>query len=74
LRRTAGYILVYDKRNEEILEELKVEPADEKPTKCKLATTGHKNGQQQDARNNAELQNKWKKTTSKGFEKTTIGG
>jgi hypothetical protein len=29
-RRTAGYILVYYKRNEEILEELKAEHVDEK--------------------------------------------
>jgi hypothetical protein len=29
-RRTAGYNLFDQKRNEEILEELKVEPADEK--------------------------------------------
>ena len=56
------------------MEELKVEPADEKPTKYKLVTTGHKNGQQRGARNNAELQNKWTKTISKELEETSIGG
>jgi len=35
LGRTAGYILVYHKRNEEILEELKVEPVDEKSRRYK---------------------------------------
>jgi hypothetical protein len=35
LRRTAGYILVYHKRNEKILEELKVEPVDEKTRRYK---------------------------------------
>jgi hypothetical protein len=31
-RRTAGYTFFDHKRNEEILEELKVEPVDEKPS------------------------------------------
>jgi len=35
-RRTAGYTLFFDnKRNEEILEELKREPTDEKLRRCK---------------------------------------
>jgi hypothetical protein len=34
-RRTAGYTLSDHKRNEEILEELKVEPVDEKLRRCK---------------------------------------
>jgi len=35
-----------------------------------LATTCNKNEQQQDAKNNAELQTKWTKTTWKTFEGT----
>jgi hypothetical protein len=34
-RRRAGYTLFEHKRNEEILEELKVEPVDEKLRRCK---------------------------------------
>jgi hypothetical protein len=34
-RRTAGYTLFYHKSNEEILEELKIEPVDEKLRRCK---------------------------------------
>jgi hypothetical protein len=34
LRRTSGHTL-FDKRNEEILEELKVEPVEEKQRRCK---------------------------------------
>jgi hypothetical protein len=44
-------------RSEEILEELKAEPVDEKLStvhKIKLATTCNKNGQQQGGKNNAE--------------------
>jgi hypothetical protein len=48
-----GATLVKHKRNEEILEELKVEPAEEK-LRNKLATTCNKNEQQNDAKNNAE--------------------
>jgi hypothetical protein len=50
-----GATLVKHKRNEEILEELKVEPAEEKlGSSNKLATTCIKNEQQNDAKNNAE--------------------
>jgi hypothetical protein len=34
-RRTAGYTLFEHKKNEEILEELKVEPVDKKLRRCK---------------------------------------
>jgi len=56
-RRTAGYTLFDHTRNEEILEEMKVEPIGEKlrRRKNKLLTTCRKNGRQQDAKNNAEL-------------------
>ena len=52
-----GYIIFDHKRNEEILEELKVESVDEKLTtyKSNLTTTCNKNEQQQDAKNNAEI-------------------
>jgi hypothetical protein len=55
--RTAGYTLLDCKRNEEILEELKVEPADEtlRSYKTKLATTCNKNEQQRGAKNSAGL-------------------
>jgi len=33
--RTVGYILFYQKRNEEILEALRVKPVDEKLRRCK---------------------------------------
>jgi len=52
-----GYIIFDHKRNDESLEELKVEPFDEKlrPYKSNSATTCNKNEQQQDAKNNAAL-------------------
>jgi len=55
--RTAGCTLFDHKRNEETLEEMKVEPVDEKLKKIqmKLATICNKKEQQQDAKNNAEL-------------------
>jgi len=40
-RRTAGYILFNHKRNEEILEEMKVEPVDEKLRRWKSNRLGH---------------------------------
>jgi hypothetical protein len=51
------YIILYRKINEEILEELKVEPVDEKlrTYKSYLITTCKKNEQQQDVRNEAEI-------------------
>jgi hypothetical protein len=57
-RRREGYILFDHERNEEILEELKVEPVDEKLKKkiqIKLTTTSNKNEQHQDAKSNPEL-------------------
>jgi hypothetical protein len=68
------------KRNEEILEELeelKLEPVDEKLRryKIKLATTCNKNKQQQDAQNNTELYTKRTTTTTwKTFEETVRRG
>jgi len=54
-RRTAEYTLFfYHKRDEEILEELKVE-RETKKIQVKLATTCNKNEQQQDVKNNAEF-------------------
>jgi hypothetical protein len=55
--RTARYALVDQKRNEEIFEEFKIEPADKKLKRIqiRLATTCNKNEQQQDARTDAEL-------------------
>jgi hypothetical protein len=55
--KTAGYTLFDHKRNEEIVEEMKVDPVNVKLriTQIKLATTSNKNEQQQDAKNNAEL-------------------
>jgi len=52
-RITAGYTLFDDERNEEILEEMKVERVDEKRRRCKikLATTCSKNEQQQNGEN-----------------------
>jgi hypothetical protein len=54
-RRREGYILFDHERNDEILEELKVEPVDEKLNKKKLTTTSNKNEQHQDAESNPEL-------------------
>jgi hypothetical protein len=57
LRRTTGYTLFDHKRNEEILEELEIEPVEEKlrryKTNCLQYVT--KNDKQQDAKKNAEL-------------------
>ena len=50
--------IIFDhKRNDEVLEELKVEPVYEKirPHKSNLTTTCNKNEEQQDAKNNAKL-------------------
>ena len=57
-RRTVGDTLFDNKRNAEILENLQVEPADEKLRKYKSNWLRHvkrMNKQQQDAKNNAEL-------------------
>jgi len=56
-RGTAGYTLFDFKRDEEILEDLKVEPVDEKTEKIqiKFATTCNVNVQQQDVKSSAEL-------------------
>jgi len=57
-RRTDGYTLFDKERNAEILENLQVEPADEKLRKYKSNWLRHVTGmnkQQQDAKNNAEL-------------------
>jgi hypothetical protein len=63
------------KRNEDILVELKVEPADDKLRRwqTKLATTCTRK-EQQDAKNNAELETKWVKKTWKTFEETIRQG
>jgi hypothetical protein len=55
-RRTERYTLLEHKRNEEILEELKVEPVDEKLRRYKseLVTKCDKNEQRQDEDGNAE--------------------
>jgi hypothetical protein len=54
-RRRAGYTLFDHKRSEEILEDLEVDPVDEKLyIKIILATTCNKN-EQEDAQNNAKL-------------------
>jgi len=58
--------------NEEIFEELNVEPVDEK--QISLATIYGKNEQQQDAKTNAELCTKWTKTTWKAFQETIRRG
>ena len=60
-RRTAAR--TFFDHNEKVLEELKVEPADQKLRRYKLAATCNKNGQQQDGKNSAELQTRWTKTT-----------
>jgi hypothetical protein len=75
LGRTAGYTLFDHKRNQ-ILEELKAEPVDEKLRryKIKLAATCNKNEQQQDTQNNAEKQTKWMDTIWKTFEETITRG
>ena len=56
-RRRAGYTLFDHKKNEEILEEMKVEPVNLKLRiiQIKLATTCNKDEQQHDAKNSAEL-------------------
>jgi len=75
LRITAGYALFDPQRNEEILEEFKVEAVDEKlGRQLKLAATCNKNEQQLVARLNDELQTKWKKKTAKAFEETIRRG
>jgi hypothetical protein len=43
-RRTPGYKLIGHKRNEKILEELKVEPVDEKLRRCKSNWLQHVTG------------------------------
>jgi hypothetical protein len=49
---------------EEILEWLRAEPVDKKLRRYKSIWKQHvKNEQQEDAKNNAELQTKWTKTT-----------
>ena len=55
-RRTAGCTLLDHKRNEEILEEMKVELVHEKLSRCKSNwPQPNKNGQYQSTKNNAEL-------------------
>jgi hypothetical protein len=57
-RRISGYTTFDHKRNEEILEELKVEPFDEKLRRYKSNWLRHAtrtNKIQQDTKNNAEL-------------------
>ena len=56
-RRTAGYTLFDHKRNEEILEELKVKTSwwETKKLQIELFMTCNENKEQQDARNDAEL-------------------
>ena len=63
--RTVGYTIFYQRRNEEILGELKVEPVEGnvRRYKIELFTICNKNEQQQVAKCNAELQTKWTKTT-----------
>jgi hypothetical protein len=56
--RTAGFILFDQRRNEEILEELKLKPSDEKLRRYKsnwLRNVTRMNNKQQDARNNPEM-------------------
>jgi hypothetical protein len=74
-RRRAGYILYNHKSNEEILEELKVEPDEETLTRyqsnwLRLVTRKNTTGCQ----NNAELYTKWTKTIWKTFEETIRRG
>jgi hypothetical protein len=56
-RRTSEYTIFDHMRNEDILEEYKVEPVDEKlrRQKSELSTKCNENEQQQVAKNNAEL-------------------
>jgi hypothetical protein len=55
-RKTAGYTLFDHKRINEILEQLKLEPVDEKlQDRNQMATACNKNEHQRDAKNNAEL-------------------
>jgi hypothetical protein len=64
-RRIARYNCCDHRRKEEILEQLKVEPVDERlKTKIKLTMTCNKN-EQHDAKINAELQTIWMKMTWK---------
>ena len=56
LRRTAGYTLLDHKRNDEILEELKVQPADNKLRNTnQIVYNMYRDGQQEGGKNNAEL-------------------
>jgi hypothetical protein len=72
-RSTTGYTLFYHKSNE-ILEELKVEPVDEKQIIQITLATCSENEQKRDNKNNAELQTKWMKTTWKTCEETIRRG
>jgi len=65
-RRTAWYTLFHDKINEEILEEVKVEPVDEILRRYK--SDCKKNEQQEGDKNNDELQIKRTKKPRKIFE------
>jgi hypothetical protein len=58
------------KRNEEILEEKKVETADEKLRRYKSNWLRHVTRRRRRCKNNAELQTKWTKTTWKTFKET----
>jgi len=55
--RTAGYILFNHERNEEILEEIKVEPVDGKLRRCKSNWLRHVTGMNSSRmeKNNVEL-------------------
>ena len=68
-RRTA---LSDHKRNEEILEQTKVERADEKLQRYKSNWLRHVTRRRR--KNNAELQTKWTKTIWKTFEETIRRG
>jgi hypothetical protein len=70
-RRTARYTLFDHKRNEEILEELKVEPVDEKLRRYKsnwLQCVTRMNNRM------PKVMPKWMKTTWKTFEETIRRG
>ena len=54
-KRTERYIRFDHKKEEEILEELKLEPVDEKPRRQIKLTTTSTNKEQQDAKYNVEL-------------------
>ena len=66
-KKTAGYTLFDHKRNEEILEDLKVELVDEKLRRCKSNWLQHVT-RMNNNKSNAELQTKWTKTIWKTFE------